>query len=88
MECCFVFLCTAEKYKALCFPSKTHTAHNLKQHTVNPLIAPDVNPFMPSAISTVSVLFNSIDHCISVIGMSVAVSQFPPNVRMHTTVPL
>ncbi|CAI9546335.1 unnamed protein product, partial [Staurois parvus] len=44
---CFVLLCTAEQYKAACFPSKTHTAHNVKhtQHTVNPLIAPDVNPF-------------------------------------------
>ncbi|CAI9574548.1 unnamed protein product, partial [Staurois parvus] len=30
--------------------------HNLivKQHTVNPLIASHVNPFLPSAISTVS----------------------------------
>ncbi|CAI9556049.1 unnamed protein product [Staurois parvus] len=27
------------------------------QHTVNPLIAPHVNPFLPSAISTVSELF-------------------------------
>ncbi|CAI9539417.1 unnamed protein product [Staurois parvus] len=29
------------------------------QHTVNPLIAPDVNPFLPSAISIVPVLFIS-----------------------------
>ncbi|CAI9576853.1 unnamed protein product [Staurois parvus] len=35
----------------------TNTAHILKQHTVNPLIAPDVNPFLPSAISTLSVAF-------------------------------
>ncbi|CAI9601370.1 unnamed protein product, partial [Staurois parvus] len=38
-------------------------------HTVNPLIAPHVNPFLPSAISTVSVLFFfffSNDHCIGV----------------------
>ncbi|CAI9554873.1 unnamed protein product, partial [Staurois parvus] len=27
------------------------------QHTVKPLIGPHVNPFLPSAISTVSVLF-------------------------------
>ncbi|CAI9596385.1 unnamed protein product, partial [Staurois parvus] len=40
--------------------------HSYKQHTVSPLIAPHDNPFMPSAISTVSVLFISIDHCISV----------------------
>ncbi|CAI9594801.1 unnamed protein product [Staurois parvus] len=42
---------------------KQHT-----QHTDNPLISPDVDPFLPSAISTVSVLFISTDHCISVIG--------------------
>ncbi|CAI9583396.1 unnamed protein product [Staurois parvus] len=38
------------------------------QYTVNPLIAPDVNPFLPSVISTVSVLFISTDNCISVTG--------------------
>ncbi|CAI9587119.1 unnamed protein product [Staurois parvus] len=32
-------------------------AHTVKQQTVNPLITPHVNPFLPSAISTVSVLF-------------------------------
>ncbi|CAI9535142.1 unnamed protein product, partial [Staurois parvus] len=37
-----------------------HTAHNVKQHTVNPLIVPDVNPFLPSVISTLSVLFISL----------------------------
>ncbi|CAI9573102.1 unnamed protein product, partial [Staurois parvus] len=66
---CFVLLCTAEQYKAAGLPSKTHTAHNVKkttQHIVNPLIAPDVNPFLSSVISTVSVLFISTDHCISV----------------------
>ncbi|CAI9553873.1 unnamed protein product [Staurois parvus] len=49
-------------------PSKT--AHNVKhtQSTVNPLIAPDVNPFLPSVISTVSALFISTDHCIDVTG--------------------
>ncbi|CAI9561622.1 unnamed protein product, partial [Staurois parvus] len=75
--CCFVSLCTAEKYKAACLPSKT--AHNVKhtQHTVNPLITPDVNPFLPSVISTMSVLFISTDHCISVTG-DVSDSQFPP----------
>ncbi|CAI9569347.1 unnamed protein product, partial [Staurois parvus] len=38
------------------------------KHMVNLLIAPDVNPFLPSAISTVSLLFISTDHCISVTG--------------------
>ncbi|CAI9536633.1 unnamed protein product, partial [Staurois parvus] len=40
-------------------PSKSHPAHYVKymQHTVNPLISPDINPFLPSVISTVSVLF-------------------------------
>ncbi|CAI9582557.1 unnamed protein product, partial [Staurois parvus] len=36
------------------------------QHTVNPLIAPHVDPFLPSIISTASVLFISTDHCIGV----------------------
>ncbi|CAI9623275.1 unnamed protein product [Staurois parvus] len=36
------------------------------QHTVNLLISPHVNPFLPSAISTVSVLFVSTDRCIGV----------------------
>ncbi|CAI9621657.1 unnamed protein product, partial [Staurois parvus] len=85
--CCCVFLCTAEKYTAACFPSKTHTAHYVKQHTVNPLFTLDVYLFLPIVISTVSVLFISTDHCISVIGMSVAVSQLPPSVRMPITVP-
>ncbi|CAI9569777.1 unnamed protein product, partial [Staurois parvus] len=67
---------------------KKHTAHYVKQHTVNPLITPDVNPFLPSVISSVSVIFISTDHCISVLlGMSVAVSQFPPSVRMPAAVP-
>ncbi|CAI9592972.1 unnamed protein product [Staurois parvus] len=33
----------------------THTQQFVKQHTVNPLIAPHVNPLLPSAISSVSV---------------------------------
>ncbi|CAI9624170.1 unnamed protein product, partial [Staurois parvus] len=84
--CCCVFLCTAEKYTAACLRSKTHTALHVKQHTVNPLITPDVNLFLPIVISTVSVLFINTDHCISVIGMSVAVSQFRPSIKMPTTV--
>ncbi|CAI9602335.1 unnamed protein product [Staurois parvus] len=61
-------------------------AHSLivKQHTVNPLIAPDVNPFLPHAI----MLFISTDHCIGVTGMSMTPSQFPPSVRMPAAVPL
>ncbi|CAI9614536.1 unnamed protein product [Staurois parvus] len=50
-------------------------------------MSPDVNPFLPSAISTVSVLFISTDHCIVVIG-SVTPTQFPPSVRMPAAVPL
>ncbi|CAI9592929.1 unnamed protein product, partial [Staurois parvus] len=36
--------------------------------TVNPLIAPDVNPSCPVPLATVSVLFISTDHCIGVTG--------------------
>ncbi|CAI9565903.1 unnamed protein product, partial [Staurois parvus] len=51
----------SERYKTACLPSKTH---KVKTHTVHcyPLIAPDVNPFLPSFISTVSVIFISTDH--------------------------
>ncbi|CAI9597649.1 unnamed protein product [Staurois parvus] len=68
---------------------KAYTAHNVKQHTVNPLIAPHVNPFLSSAISTVSGLFISTDHCIGVTGaVSDSKSVPPPSVRMSAAVPL
>ncbi|CAI9564718.1 unnamed protein product [Staurois parvus] len=38
------------------------------QHTVNPLITLNVNPFLPSAISTVSVFLFSTNHCIGATG--------------------
>ncbi|CAI9599169.1 unnamed protein product, partial [Staurois parvus] len=44
-------------------PPPKHT-----QHTVNPLITPDVNPFLPTVICTESALFISTDYCISVAG--------------------
>ncbi|CAI9564436.1 unnamed protein product, partial [Staurois parvus] len=53
------------------------TVKHKTQHTVNPFIAPDVNCFLPSAISTESVLFISTDHCIGVTG-DASDSQFPP----------
>ncbi|CAI9535292.1 unnamed protein product, partial [Staurois parvus] len=56
-------------------------------HTVNPLIAPHVNPFLPSAISTVSVLFFfSTDHCIGVPGDVSDTKSVPPSVRMPAAV--
>ncbi|CAI9606122.1 unnamed protein product, partial [Staurois parvus] len=51
-------------------------------HTVNPLIAPHVNPFLPSAVSTVSILFISTDHCIVVTGDVSDTKSVPPSVRM------
>ncbi|CAI9580865.1 unnamed protein product, partial [Staurois parvus] len=50
-------------------------------------MAPHVNPFMPSAISTVSVHFFSTDHCIGVTGDVSDTKSVPPSVRMPTTVP-
>ncbi|CAI9603012.1 unnamed protein product, partial [Staurois parvus] len=48
-------------------------------HTVNPLIAPHVNPFLPSAISTVSVFFVlALITVLVSLGMSMTPSQFPP----------
>ncbi|CAI9612126.1 unnamed protein product, partial [Staurois parvus] len=71
---------------------KHSTQWNSTQHTVNPLIAPHVNPFLPSAISTVSVvLFISTDHCIGVTGnvsdtksVSPPVSECPPQSRFKS----
>ncbi|CAI9614632.1 unnamed protein product [Staurois parvus] len=52
--------------------------HKHTQHTVNPLIAPNVNPFLPSAISTVTVLFFLALIIVLVpLGISVTASQFP-----------
>ncbi|CAI9535596.1 unnamed protein product, partial [Staurois parvus] len=66
-----VSLCTLLWMLPQCDYSEAPTHRPLvkhSQHTVNPLITPDVNPFMPSSISTVSVLFISTDHCIGVTG--------------------
>ncbi|CAI9619734.1 unnamed protein product, partial [Staurois parvus] len=68
-----------------------HSEVNHTQHTVNPLITPHVNPFLPSAISTVSVLFFfffSTDHCIGVTGDVSDTKSVPPSVRMPAAVPL
>ncbi|CAI9562430.1 unnamed protein product, partial [Staurois parvus] len=67
-------LCMAVHSRA----SVKHTGHIVKQHTDNPLIAPDVNSFLPSAISTVSVLFISTDHCIGVTGDVSDTNSVPP----------
>ncbi|CAI9574920.1 unnamed protein product, partial [Staurois parvus] len=60
------------------------------RHTVNPLIAPHINPFLPSAISTVSVLFISTAHCIAVTGDVSDTKSVPPppppSVRMPAAV--
>ncbi|CAI9562604.1 unnamed protein product, partial [Staurois parvus] len=82
----FVLLCIAEQYKAVCLHSKVHTDKIVTQHTVNPLITPDVNPFLPSAITTVSVLFISIDHCIGVTGDVSDTKSVPSSVRMPAAV--
>ncbi|CAI9558170.1 unnamed protein product, partial [Staurois parvus] len=73
----------------LCDYSEAHrhrpiVKHSL--HTVNPLIDPHVNPFLPSAISTV--LFFSTDHCIGVTGHVSDMMSVPPSVRMSAAVPL
>ncbi|CAI9585117.1 unnamed protein product, partial [Staurois parvus] len=58
----------------------THSP-TVKQHTVNPLITPDVNPFLPSAISTVSVFFISTYHYIGVTEDVSDTKSIPPSVR-------
>ncbi|CAI9577093.1 unnamed protein product, partial [Staurois parvus] len=47
-----------------------------------------LTPYLPSAISTVSVLFFfSTDHCIGVTGDVSDTKSVPPSVRMSTAVP-
>ncbi|CAI9557469.1 unnamed protein product, partial [Staurois parvus] len=50
------------------------------QHTVNPLNVPPINPFLPSAISTVSVLFFflALITVLVSLGVSVTPRQFLP----------
>ncbi|CAI9545944.1 unnamed protein product [Staurois parvus] len=83
-------LCMALQSKAIQNSVLTvkRTAHNVKRHTVNPLIIPDVNPFLPSVISTVSVLFIITDHCIGVTRDVSETKSVPPSVRMSTAVSL
>ncbi|CAI9580694.1 unnamed protein product [Staurois parvus] len=55
--------------------------------TGNPFISPHVNPFLPNAISKVSVLFISTDHCIGVTGDVSDTKSVPPSVA-NPAVPL
>ncbi|CAI9605060.1 unnamed protein product [Staurois parvus] len=80
-----------QSYTKQCAYSGKHTYSLIvkhTQHTVNTLIAPDVNPILPSAISTVSVLFISPDHCIGVTGDVSNTKSVPPSGRIPTAVPL
>ncbi|CAI9588130.1 unnamed protein product [Staurois parvus] len=52
------------------------------------MIVPHVNPFLPSAISTVTVLFISTDHCSGVTEDVSDTKSVPPSVRMPAAVPL
>ncbi|CAI9585766.1 unnamed protein product, partial [Staurois parvus] len=57
--------------------SEEHTPRPLvkhTQHTINPLIAPHNNPFLPSAISIVSVLFLALITVLVSLEMSVTPS--------------
>ncbi|CAI9534450.1 unnamed protein product, partial [Staurois parvus] len=52
--------CAQHNHPKQCAYSEAHRHHRTikhTQHTVNPLITPHVNPFLSSAITTVSVLF-------------------------------
>ncbi|CAI9537020.1 unnamed protein product [Staurois parvus] len=65
----------------------THTAYCETAHTEHPFIASDVNPFLPSAVTTVSGLFIRTDHCIGVTGDVSDTKSVSPSVRMLATVP-
>ncbi|CAI9595339.1 unnamed protein product, partial [Staurois parvus] len=82
--------CAQHSHPEQCAYSEAHRHRPLVKHslhTVNPLIAPHANPFLPSAISTVSVLFFSTDHCIGVTGGVSDTKSVPPSVRMCRAVP-
>ncbi|CAI9580570.1 unnamed protein product, partial [Staurois parvus] len=66
-----------------CAYSEAQTQHNVKQHKVNSLITPHVNPLLPNTISTVSVLFLTVITVLVSLGMSVTPSQFPPVSDAH-----
>ncbi|CAI9576921.1 unnamed protein product, partial [Staurois parvus] len=72
-----------DSYQCAYSEAPTHrppVKHSL--HTVNPLIIPHINPFLPSVIRTVSVLFFfSTDHCIGVPGDVSDTKSVPPSVR-------
>ncbi|CAI9546845.1 unnamed protein product, partial [Staurois parvus] len=80
---CYAWLCIAKPYTKCAYSE----AHTVKQHRVNPLITPHINPFLPSAISIVPVLFISTDHCIGVTGDVSDTKSVPPSVRMPVAVP-
>ncbi|CAI9567100.1 unnamed protein product, partial [Staurois parvus] len=77
---CFVWLCTAQYSSTLLCMALHSSMRTVKhsQHTGNPLIAPHFNLFLPSAISTVSGLFISTDHCIGVTGDVSDTKSVPP----------
>ncbi|CAI9593476.1 unnamed protein product, partial [Staurois parvus] len=60
--------------------------HNVKQHIVNPLIAPHINPFLPVPLLQCRCIFISTDHCIGVTGDVSDTKSFPPSVRMPAAV--
>ncbi|CAI9588528.1 unnamed protein product [Staurois parvus] len=47
-------------------------------HIVNPLIAPHINPFLPSALVQCQCFFLALITVLVSLGMSVTPSQFPP----------
>ncbi|CAI9568582.1 unnamed protein product, partial [Staurois parvus] len=64
-----------EPYKAACLQCKAYTQLSVNQHTVNPLVTPHVNPFLPFAIM---LFFLALITVLVSLGMSVRPSQFPP----------
>ncbi|CAI9621779.1 unnamed protein product, partial [Staurois parvus] len=52
--------------------------HTVKQHTVNPLITPDVNPFLPLPLVQCQCFLLALITVLVSLGMSVTPCQFPP----------
>ncbi|CAI9581368.1 unnamed protein product, partial [Staurois parvus] len=81
--CCFAWLCIAVPYKALCLQWKA-----LTKHTVNPLIAPDVNHFLPMPFVQYQCFLLALITVFGVTGDVSDAKSVSPSVRMPAEVPL
>ncbi|CAI9571846.1 unnamed protein product [Staurois parvus] len=84
MEFCFVSLCCA-KFKGTKMQYNTCTQHT--RHTVNPFLSPQMlSPSCPVSLVQCHCFLLALITVLVSLGMSVAVSQFPPSITMPIAV--